>query len=343
MSNLRAISFTSSRNNVWLGASMRYFNAFFFAVVACLFGCTQDVANPNSARTDGFVTTDDGVGLYYVEAGSGSGVLIAPLALYLEPHLLDRLATNMRIIFFDPRNRGQSDRADLSSISLDRQLQDLEALRDALGIEEMALLGWSAWGMEMAAYTLRHPNRVTRLIQMSPIPPAASIMRENGDARAVMVDRTALESLDRRNDVGEFAETPEEYCRLRNAITDPAYFVDSQLAKMVLDVCVHQNEWRKNIRPYFNALFESYGEYDWRDDLKSLRVPRLVIHGREDNIPVASAKAWVAGYPEARLLILSPSGHVPYIEKKEAVIEAIETFLGGEWPAEASPIITEED
>ncbi len=326
---------------------MRYFNAFFFAAVVCLFGCifacTQNVASPNSARTDGFVTTDDGVRLYYVEKGSSPDVLIAPLALYLEPHLLDRLATNMRVVLFDPRNRGQSDRADLSSISLDRQIQDLEALRDALGIEKMALLGWSAWGMEMAVYTLRHPNRVTRLIQMSPIPPAASIMRENGDARAVTVDRTALERLDRRNDVGEFAETPEAYCRLRYAITDPAYFVDSQLAKMLPDVCVHENEWRKNIRPYFSALFESYGEYDWRDDLKGLRIPRLIIHGREDDIPFASAKAWAAGHPEARLLILSPSGHVPYIEKKEAVIEAIETFLGGEWPAEASSINTEND
>jgi len=168
-------------------------------------------------------------------------------------------------------------------------------------------------------------------------------MRENGDARAVMVDRTALETLDRRNDVGEFAETPEEYCRLRYAITDPAYFVDSQLAKMLPDVCVNENEWRNNLRPYFNALFASYGEYDWRDDLKGLRIPRLIIHGREDDISIASAKAWAAGHPEARLLILSPSRHVPYIEKKEAVIEAIETFLGGEWPKEAVSIRPESE
>ena len=326
---------------------MSFFIAFSRAAVVCFFGCifacTQNVDSPISTRTDGFATTDDGVRLYYVEQGSGPDVLIAPLALYLEPHLLDRLSMNMRVVFYDPRNRGQSDRADLSSISLDRQIQDLEALRDALGIENMALLGWSAWGMEMAVYTLRHPNRVTRLIQMSPIPPAASIMRENGDARAVMVDRTALETLDRRNDVGEFAETPEEYCRLRYAITDPAYFVDSRLAKMVPDVCVNENEWRNNLRPYFNALFESYGEYDWRDDLKGLRIPRLIIHGREDDIPIASAKAWAAGHPEARLLILSPSRHVPYIEKKEAVIEAIETFLGGEWPQEAVSIRPESD
>ena len=326
---------------------MGYFIAFLRAAVVCFFGCifacAQSVDSPISTRTDGFVTTDDGVRLYYVEEGSGPDVLLAPLALYLEPHLLDRLSLNMRVVFYDPRNRGQSDRADLSSISLDRQFQDLEVLMDALGIENMALLGWSAWGMEMAVYTLRHSNRVTRLIQMSPIPPAVSIVRENSDARAVTVDRAALETLDHRNDVGEFAETPEEYCRLRNAITDPPYFVDSQLAKMLPDLCVHENEWPNNLRPYFRALFDSYGEYDWRDDLKDLRVPRLIIHGREDDIPLAGAKAWAAGHPEARLLILSPSGHVPYIEKKEAVIEAIETFLGGEWPQEAVSIRPESE
>lgn len=326
---------------------MRYFNAFYCAAVVCfvggLFACTQNVAGPISARTDGFVTTDDGVRLYYVEKGSGPDVLIAPLALYLEPHLLDRLSKKMRVVFYDPRNRGQSDRADLSSISLDRQIQDLEALRDALGIENMALLGWSAWGMEMAVYTLRHPDRITRLIQMSPIPPAASITREKGSERAEIIDRAALETLDRRNDAGEFVEIPDEFCRLRYAITDPASFADTRLAKMVPDICVHENEWRDNIQPYFGALFRSYGEYDLRDDLKALKIPRLIIHGLEDGIPLEGAEAWVAGHPEARLLILSPSGHLPYIEKKEAVIEAIESFLGGEWPKGAYSIRTEND
>ena len=207
----------------------------------------------------------------------------------------------------------------------------------------MALLGWSAWGMEMAVYALRHPDRVTRLIQISPIPPAALIMREHYDARAVMADRTALEALDRRNDAGEFVNTPEEYCRLRYSITDPASFVDTRLAKMVPDVCANENEWHDNLQPYFGALFQSYGEYDWRDDLEDLRIPRLIIHGREDRIPLEGARAWAAGYPEAQLLVLSPSGHFPYIEQREAVIAAIETFLGGEWPQKAKSIANDKN
>lgn len=328
-----------------MGAAISFFIAFSRAAVVCFFGCifacTQNVDSQISTLTDGFVTTDDGVRIYYVEKGSGPDVLIAPLALYLEPHLLDRLSKNMRVVFYDPRNRGQSDRADLSSISLDRQVKDLEVLRDALGIEKMALLGWSSLGMEMAVYSLRHPDRVTRLVQLSSLPPAASMMRENSDTRAEIVDRTALETLDHRAGTGEFEETPEKYCRLRYAITVPADFVNTELAKSVPDTCVHENEWRKNIQPYFGALFASMGDYDWRDNLRDSTVPRLIIHGREDRIPLEGAKAWATGYAAARLLTLSPSGHFSFIEQKEAVVAAIQMFLAGEWPQDAVSIRSE--
>ena len=291
-------------------------------------------APATTAVTEGFVTTDDGVRLYYIERGSGDA-LVVPVALYLAPHLLEDLSQNRRVIFYDPRNRGLSDAADLSTVSLDRQIEDLESLRNELGIDKMALLGWSGLGMEMAVYALRYPNHVTRLIQLSPIPPAASIMRESGDTRVQAPDRMALDALDARADAGEFDDTPEVYCRIRNALTDPTNFVDTELAKQVPDVCEHENEWPKNLWPYFSTLLPSFGDYDWRDDLRDLDIPRLVIHGREDGIPLAGAEAWARGYRQARLIVLSPCGHFSYIEQKQAVLAAVNTFLDGKWPENA--------
>jgi proline iminopeptidase len=293
-------------------------------------------------RSDGFVNAGDGARLYYVEKGTGPDVLVAPVALYLEPHLLDELAAKRRVIFYDPRNRGRSDAADLSSVSLDRQIEDLEALRKALGIEKMALLGWSGLGMEMAVYALRYPQHVTRLIQVSAVPPAASIMQEFGDSRGDRVDQTALDDLYRRADAGEFDNKPQEYCRRVNALTDPGNFADTDLAKHVPDVCVYENEWPKNLWPYFGALLPSFGDYDWRDDMHEMNIPRLVIHGREDGIPLAGAEAWAAGYADTRLLILSPSGHFPYIEQKADVVRAINAFLDGGWPADALAVASPE-
>lgn len=287
---------------------------------------------------EGFITADDGTKLYYVSKGAGKNVVVAPMAIYLEEHLAP-LAKGRRVIFYDPRNRGRSDAADLSTVSLDRQVEDLEDLRESLGVEKMALIGWSGLGMEMAVYAIRHPDRVTRLVQMSPVPPAASIMREFGDSRDNSVDRDAVEALDARAAAGEFDDQPADYCRLSNELSLPPNFVDKTLVSEVADVCVHENEWPKNLWPYFGALLPSFGDFDWRDEVAALDIPRLVIHGREDGIPLEGANAWAAGHPQARLLVLSPSGHFPYIEQKAKTLEAIDTFLDGGWPpgAETAP------
>jgi pimeloyl-ACP methyl ester carboxylesterase len=68
----------------------------------------------------------------------------------------------------------------------------------------------------------------------------------------------------------------------------------------------------------------------------------LVIHGREDGIPLEVAGAWAAGYADARLLVVSPSGHFPFIEQKEPALEAIETFLDGGWPQNAQVVQADE-
>ena len=291
-----------------------------------------DEPRPALPITEGFVTADDGTRLYYVESGASDSVLIAPVALYLAPHLLQPLSRNHRVIFYDPRNRGRSEAADLATVSLDQQVEDLEALRSDLGIEDFALLGWSGLGMEMAVYALRYPQHVTRLIQMSAVPPAAAIMREAGDDRNNRVDVAVVNELDRRADAGEFDERPQAYCRERNALTDPANFVDVSLVDEVPDVCRFENEWPVNLWPFISALLGTFGDYDWRPDLHDLDIPRLVIHGREDGIPIAGAVAWVQGYGNARLLELSPAGHFPFIEKRHEVVTAIESFLNGRWP-----------
>jgi pimeloyl-ACP methyl ester carboxylesterase len=106
---------------------------------------------------------------------------------------------------------------------------------------------------------------------------------------------------------------------------------------------MHANEWPRNRAEYFQAYFATYGDFDWRQDLKNLNVPRLVIHGREDGISLEGARAWVEGYSDARLVVVSPSGHFPFIEQKGTVLAAIETFLNGEWPQDSIALPSDSD
>ena len=196
-------------------------------------------------------------------------------ALDLEPLLLDDLSANRRVVFYDPRNRGRSDSADLSSLSLDRQIEDLEELRRELGLEKMMLLGWSSYGLEMAVYAMRYPERVTHLVQISPLAPASALLEQFSDTHDQRTDRLAIEALDRRSDAGDFDDSPEEYCRLRNALTIPPDFVNTDLAKQAPDDCKYPNEWPKNRSPYFRAFFATFGDFDWRNDLNGLKIPRI--------------------------------------------------------------------
>jgi len=308
--------------------------------LSCLVTVSLTCRNRSEPRVrEGYVTTDDSVRLYYRMLGEGAQTVVIPVALYLEDLLAPLARPGRRLVFYDPRHRGRSTRGELVRVSLDRQIADLEQLRAGLGIERMALIGWSGLGMEMAVYALRHPDRVTRLVQVAAVPPAARIMREaGGDRRAERTDRAAIAALDRRFEAGEFSHDPGGFCRARRRLTDPSNFADTTLAVRVPDPCRWENEWPVNLWPYFTALLGSFGDWDWTDEIAGLDLPRLVIHGREDGIPLAGARAWAAGFPNARLLVLSPAGHFPFIERPDAFFPAVDRFLSGEWPAEAEQV-----
>lgn len=297
-------------------------------------------ATLSEAAREGFVRADDGAGrLYYQIVGEGPQTVVVPVGFYLADHLRP-LARGRRLVFYDPRGRGRSDAVDTSMVSLDKQLEDLETLREALRIERMALIGWSGLGMEMAVYTLRHPERVTRLVQLAPVAPRQSpYMEQMMEVRRSRMNLEAVEELQAREEAGEFANTPAAYCREVNRLTGPVNFADPANASKAPDVCDLPNEWPVNLWPYFDALLGSFGDYDWRPSLSSIEAPRLVIHGSEDPIPLEGNLEWVEGYANARLLVIDQAGHWPFIERPDVLLPAIDRFLNGEWPAGAELVM----
>jgi proline iminopeptidase len=289
--------------------------------------------------TEGYVTAEDGTRLFYRAIGDGSQEIVVPVGLFLEDALRPLANDARRLVFYDPRGRGRSDSPDTLRVSLEHQISDVEAIRQGLGIERMALIGWSGLGMEMAVYAMRHPDRVTRIVQVAPVAPRNSPHNERAYAeRTSRIDEDALTRLEARRAAGEFADDPAGYCRARTEITRVASFARAERAAEVPDVCEYPNEWSENLEPLFRALLGSFGDYDWRADLVSLQVPRLVIHGAADAFPVEGSREWVQGFPSARLIVLEDAGHYPFIERPDAFFPAVDAFLDGEWPPEAEAL-----
>jgi pimeloyl-ACP methyl ester carboxylesterase len=288
------------------------------------------------AVQEGYVTAEDGTRLFYKTIGDGAEQVLVPVGLLLEEALRPLAKDGRRLVFYDPRGRGRSDSPDTLRISLDHQISDVEAIREGLGIERMALIGWSGLGMEMVVYAMRHPDRVTRIVQVAPVAPRNTPHNERAYAeRASRIDQEAAARLEKRRARGEFAGDPAGYCRAQAALNRGASFADPARAAEVPDVCGYPNERVENLGPLFRALLGSFDDYDWRDDLEALDVPRLVIHGVDDAFPVEGSQEWVAGHASARLIVLEDAGHFPFIERPDVFFPAVDAFLDGEWPPEA--------
>ena len=76
------------------------------------------------------------------------------------------------------------------------------------------------------------------------------------------------------------------------------------------------------------SVWDSLGDFDLARDgtLASIRVPTLILHGRQDPIPVASSSE-AARAMDAELVVIEDCGHVPYVEQPEVLFSAIARFL----------------
>jgi len=284
---------------------------------------------------EGFLSMPDSVRLRYRMVGGGSETVLVPGLLYHRDAFDSLASATRRVVLYDSRGRGASDSVPPEKTGLDRELLDFDGVRQQVGADSVAIVAWSGLAYAAYVYALRHPERVTRLVLLAPVGPRWvpywDSMRVNGRART---DTAALARLERRVQAGEFAGDQAGLCRAQAEVSNPTGFFDPTKADLAPDVCGWPNEWPDRYGVYVGRLLESFGKYDLRPDLARFTAPRLVIHGEGDNIPLTGSREWVAGLPNARLLVIREAAHWPQVEQPAQTIGAIRRFLEGEWPGE---------
>jgi pimeloyl-ACP methyl ester carboxylesterase len=284
---------------------------------------------------EGTVRADDGVELYYRAVGAGPETVVIPVAVWLSPHFDSLAGSTRRVIYYDPRGRGRSGVGRLEAVSLDRATKDLEVLRAALKIDKMVLVGWSGYGMEMAVYALAHPDRVSRIVQLNPVPPRLEPFM--GARMAGMGKRNDQAAWQRYEQMAKEGAEQRLLCRQMNRAEAPAWFAKPAATAPLIDrVCEWPNEWPDNQGKFFGAFLPSLANLDLRPRLHELRMPRLIVHGDRDLIPLEGVREWLTGTDNARLLVIEGADHGSFLDAPKAVLDAIEQFLAGSWPAAAS-------
>ena len=282
----------------------------------------------------------DGVKIWHQETGRGTPVIIIHGGPGMDQESLARdltpLEKHHRVIEYDQRGGGLSTLpADTKLLTIDHHVDDLEALRKHLHLDKVTLIAHSFGPAIAATYAMRYPERVERMIFLSPIPPRkGKFFEEYG---TTLRSRVSQDDLARANAIQK--EMPEskdvnalcrEYWKI---MTPPRLAQGVPITVVKSDLCAAPGAAILYGNTKTNpTTFGSLGDWNWIDALAKVKAPTLIIHGEEDAIPMAMVSEWVTALPNARILRLAHTGHFPHAEQPQIVFPAIDKFLGGGWP-----------
>jgi class 3 adenylate cyclase len=221
---------------------------------------------------------------------------------------LRRLASFARVISFDKRGQGLSDRI-AGHPSLDERMDDLDAVMQATGSSRAALFGFSEGASMSALFSATNPGRVSHLVLYG------------GFARFTNSDNYDLMfSIDQMRRSIPYWGTGASIKSFA-----PRLAGDPEAVRL----------WAKSERLSlspggYQAMMETNARIDIRAILPQLRVPVLVLHRAADaSIPVANGRYLADHIPGARYIEYPGRDHPPWLGNSEALIGDVEEFVTG--------------
>lgn len=267
-----------------------------------------------------------GVPLLVREVGSGPPLVIlhgGPGAHhdYISPYF-DQLADRYRLYYYDQRGGGRSRVKRPSQVSWRDHVADLEVLRAEWGMEQLDLIGYSWGGLLALLYSTAHEDHVRLLILVSPAGAWGDYQRRFADELTRRSSSDVIERMREELEASGLADRDRNAYRQRLfELAVAPYFRDPRdaddLAPFRVQTQAQEATWGslKGIGPQL------------REWVRELSVPTLILHGRHDPIPLEWAEELAATLPNARLVVLEESGHVPYVEEPERMFTEIRGFL----------------
>lgn len=280
-------------------------------------------------RAQGF-STSTSQPLYWREDGPESG---KPLLLlhggpgahhdYLYPQCL-QLAGTHRVVTYDQRGGGQSKTDDRSPITWRTQIEDLAQLVTEFGVAPLTLIGYSWGGLLSMLYAIEAAGNpslpaIEKLVLISPAPITRAWRNDFERNLAERQKSPLIESMRAELNGSGLRESDYDAFKQRSfELSVAGYFADPRRASSLTPFRVTGRVQQ--------SIWESLGDFDLREALRGVQTSVLVVHGRQDPIPLESAEA-AAEALGGEIVVLDDCGHVPYVEKPRALFSSIESFL----------------
>ena len=228
----------------------------------------------------GFVTTKDGVEIFYKDWGPKDAQVIFfhhgwPLSADdWDAQMLFLLAHGYRVVAHDRRGHGRSSQV-WDGHDMDHYADDVAAVVSHLGIQKAVHIGHSTGGGEVAHYIARHgDSRVAKAVLISAVPP----LMVKTDANPGGLPKSVFDDMQ-----AQLAANRAQF--YHDIPAGPFYGYNRPGAKPSEGII--NNWWRQGMMGSAKAHYDgivAFSQTDFSDDLRSITVPVLVMHGDDDQI-----------------------------------------------------------
>lgn len=274
----------------------------------------------------------NGITVGYKVAGHGPILVVQSpgwgiTSTYLQRTLVP-LERNFTLIYVDSRGSGKSSRpTDPSKMSTLDMADDLEALRQFLGLPKIDVFGHSHGGEIAAAFAAKNPTHVNHLILVdsslpkNPDPDNDAKYTELNDR--LIKDPRFTDAVKAVRDP-TVPDTSEGIGSMLQRMT-PLYWHDTSKASALKDL-PPVDAWAGA------ALGKADGQlnFDLFPELGHLTAPTLILQGQEDYVvPAFFQESFAKSIPHSRLVIFEQSGHFPWIEEPDRFFSLVSSFLDG--------------
>ncbi len=270
-------------------------------------------------------------------------VFVGPMVTHIEllwttpeyKAFFERLATFCRVLVFDKAGVGLSDPIPKVRL-LEERAAEIEAVMDAVGFAKAAVFGMSEGGPQAIMFAAKRPERTRALIlygSFAAMPGAGwdDLDRDPAELRARLVPELGEDYTPSTKQIGRMQEMVRgARSAWGSGATAKSWFPSVRSMRqlgMVERMCASPGMVR--------ATLESNFRIDVRPILPTLTAPTLVIHAREDLMPVQGSRYLADHIPGARYLEVDGAEHAPWFTEPDKILTEIEEFLTGSHAAPA--------
>jgi proline iminopeptidase len=297
-------------------------------------------AMPAALRTGAHQVTLNGVRHYYRVGGNAPAGTPPVVFLHGGPgqgsEHFDALAgpymeRELRVVYFDQRGSGHSKRPATGDYALPTLVEDIEALRRALGVPTIAVIGHSFGGLLALEYAAKYPQNVSRLVFVGGLWDTDLQCRLRGRRLAEL--RPDAYARVARDTIGPDGR-PRNHCGLefaafrgaaREAYNLTLMFPDPRVRARIDSVNAARGV--RNTGELSRALFSGGQEYHFRA-YDRLTMPVLVVAGRHDGAAHPDGLRELARrVPNARFVEYERSGHYAYLDEADRFAREIAAFV----------------